>query len=445
MERSPDGQPRGLDVAVAQRVGRALGRPIEFHWCGGAECSWHCLPEGRCDVVAGQPLGSGPPRGVAWSVPYAGARFGLVVPRDAHGISTLADLRGQRIGLVAGTVAVAEKDHSVARFKTREEVLDGFHRAGLHAALLDADFAAWYLHEHPQLGLRLVPEYVPRERWNMAFAVRAQDAQLLVEINRALARLAESGEVRKIYAELGVPYQAPFTAAGRPANPAPETWRRVRERGELVVSMDPANLPYSAAKEDRPGFDVELARALADRLGVRLRLDWLDVHRETAVGELIQGRCDLVLGEAVDANAVADDEPLAGKVLYSRPTTAPAMCSCAARMARTVRSLAELKGAQSRASAPRPARSPITTSGSGATSASCSATSWPPSRPSAIGRSTSPTSGPMPAGPCTSRPTSPRSSRSSRASRPRSAGASRSPCGGAMMSSNARSTRRSRP
>ena len=83
--------------------------------------------------------------------------------------------------------------------------------------------------------------------------------------------------------------------------------------------MDPANLPYSAAKGERPGFDVELARALARQLGVKLRIDWLDVHHETAVGAALQRPCDLVLGEAVAANAVADDEELAGKILYSRP------------------------------------------------------------------------------------------------------------------------------
>ncbi len=166
---------------------------------------------------------------------------------------------GKRVGIVAGTVALSEKDHAVTRFPSREALLDGFRTAKLDAAFLDADFAAWYLHEHPKLGLRLVSEYVPRERWNMALAVRAKDSQLLTEINRALAQLAESGELRKIYSDHGVPFRAPFTATGRQPD-APETWRRVRDRGELVVSMDPANLPYSSAKDDRPGFDVELAR-----------------------------------------------------------------------------------------------------------------------------------------------------------------------------------------
>jgi polar amino acid transport system substrate-binding protein len=322
--KAPDGTPRGLDVAVAERLARSLGRAIAFHWCASADCSWHCLPEGRCDVVLGQPQGSGPARAVAWSVPYAGAQFGLVVPRDATGVRSLEDLRGKRVGIVAGTVAVAEKDHEVVRFSSREALLDGFAPAGLSAAFLDADFAAWYLWENPRLGrgLRLVSEYVPREHWNMALAVRADDGPLLVEINRGLAQLAESGELPKVYAEYGVPLRPPFTfndvPRSRPSE-SPGTWRRIRERGELVVSMDPANLPYSSAREERPGLDVELARELARRLDVRLRIEWFDVAHETSMGQLLENACDLVIGEAIDPSAVADDEPLAGKVVYSRP------------------------------------------------------------------------------------------------------------------------------
>ena len=41
----------------------------------------------------------------------------------------------------------------------------------------------------------------------MAQAVRAKDAGLLVEINKALAVLAESGAIKKAYADLGVPHR----------------------------------------------------------------------------------------------------------------------------------------------------------------------------------------------------------------------------------------------
>jgi polar amino acid transport system substrate-binding protein len=345
--KAPDGTPQGLEAALAKLLGRHLGRKVEFHWCANSTCAWRCLREGRCDVVLGQAQDSGPTRDVAWSVPYAGGQFGLVVSADAQGVKSLADLHGKRIGLVLGTVALATKDYTVIQVKTREELLSGFRTHQLDAAFLDADFAAWYLHEHPKSSLRLVAEYLPREHWNMAMAVRAKSGDLLVEINRALAQLAESGDIRKAYGDLGITFRPPFTDSARRTAPR-HTWRRIRDRGQVVVSMDPDNLPYSCNKGDRPGFDVELARALADQLGVKLRLDWLDIHRETAMGKLLQGECDLVLGAAIDENAFEDDDELTGKVIYSRPYYGTGYMLVQSKHGPHVKSLADLQGPKSK-------------------------------------------------------------------------------------------------
>jgi ABC-type amino acid transport substrate-binding protein len=344
--KAADGTPIGLDVNVAQHLARLLGRALEFHWCANAQCAWHCLPDGRCDLVIGQPDQSGLSREIAWSVPYAAAQFGLVTPRDNQGIHSLADLRGKRVGIVAGTVAISDQDHTIARFPSREALLDSFSTARLDAAFLDADFAAWYLHDHPRLGLRLVPEFIPRERWNMAIAVRARDSGLLVEINRAMAQLAESGALEKIYAALGVPFRAPF--AGSSTKPVlPDTWQRIHQRGVLIISTEPANLPYSGARDKGPGIDVELAGALAKRLGMKLQIDWLDIQHETAISRLLEHRCDLVLGEAVVPNAVVDDKELAGKVLYSRPYYGTGYTLIQRKNGPRAQSLAELKGPKS--------------------------------------------------------------------------------------------------
>jgi polar amino acid transport system substrate-binding protein len=345
--KATDGSPQGLDVAVARLVCKKLGRTFEVHWCASPQCSRNCLREKRCDVILGHPLDEGAPKDIAWSVPYAGAQFGLVVSGDAQGIRSLADLVGKRVGIVGGTVPLPESKHTVVRYQTREQVLDRFTADKLDAAFVDADFAAWHLSTHPKLKLRLVEGHVPREHWNMAFATRSADSRLLVEINKALADLADSGGLKKVYAELGVPYRAPFTgSAGRPA--PVDTWKRIQDRGELRIALDPANLPYSSARKERPGFDVELARDIAREIGLKLRIDWLDIHRETAMGKLLSNESDLALGAPIDDNAVEDDDELADKVIYSRPYYGSGYVLVTRQKGPRVKSLVELKGAKSR-------------------------------------------------------------------------------------------------
>ncbi len=344
--RGSDDSPQGLDVAVAQLVAKQLGRQVEWHWCASASCSWNCIRNGRCDVVIGVPHGSGPSRELAWSIPYAGSRFGLVVHKDSHGTKSVADLTGKRVGIVSGTVALSSQGHTTVRFKMREQILEEFVDQKLDAAFVDDDFAAWYLHQHPALPLRRVPEYVPHQRWNMAFAVRAKDKPLLANINRALRNVLSNGQVSKAFSEQGVGYRAPFANTDS-REVAYDTWKRIRERGELVVSMDPANLPYSSAKA-RPGLDVELARALARELDLKLRLEWIDVHRETAIGELLDRECDLAFGAAIEPAAVDDEVELAGKVIYSKPYYGTGYLLVVRRDGPRAKSLAELKGDKSR-------------------------------------------------------------------------------------------------
>jgi polar amino acid transport system substrate-binding protein len=345
--KATDGSPQGLDVAVAKLLCQKLGRTFEVHWCASPSCSRNCLREGRCDVILGHPHDEGAPKDIAWSVPYAGSQFGLVVARDTKGTRSLTDLIDKRVGIVAGTVALPETKHTVVRYKTREEALDRFTGDKLDAAFIDADFAAWYLHGHPKLSLRLVADYVPREHWNMALAARAKDAPLLVAINKALAALDESGELKKVYADHGVPYRSPFTGSAR--RPAPiDTWKRIQQRGELRIAFDPANLPYSSAKADRPGFDVEVARELARLLGLKLRLGWLDIHGETAMGKLLGNESDLAVGAAIDPNAVEDDDELAERIIYSKPYYGTGYFLVTRKSGPRAKSLAELKGEKSR-------------------------------------------------------------------------------------------------
>ena len=171
--------------AAGPRRGRGAAAGPEA-WAGRSKSTgaparrarWNCLREGRCDVILGQPHDSGPPRTSPGACPTPAASSGWWSPRDAKGVRSLADLRGKRVGIVAGTVALCRRRTTPSSASRRARSSStGSQADKLDAAFLDADFAAWHLHEHPEAAAcGWWTEYVPREHWNMALAVRAKDA-----------------------------------------------------------------------------------------------------------------------------------------------------------------------------------------------------------------------------------------------------------------------------
>ena len=446
----------GLDAADGQDPGRQRRGAWMWPWPSGWAASW----AGRSSSTgAPAPIAPGIacPRGVAtWSSasrmdpgrrarglerPLCRRPVRAGGPARSHGVRSLADLAASGSGSWPAPWPSRRKTTLSPGFKSREELLDGLPPAKLDAAFLDADFAAWYLHEHPKLALRLVNEYVPRERWNMALAVRARDHELLVEINRALAQLAESGELRKIYADYGVPFHRPFEAPSEPQAERPTPGAGSATAASWSSAWTPPILPYSSARGRSPGFrrragagpGRSAARQAPDRMARRPARDrGRAAHPAPVRPGLRRGRRRQRRRRRRGAG---------GKVLYSRPYYGTGYVLVRRKNGPRVRSLAELKGEVAapghrgrlgRRLSPPPAGLP------------------PPPVPQPVGRAEglgrrrhrlTPTSGPTSAGPCTPRPTW--TWRSSRATSRRTAGTSPSPCAGATTSSSSTSTRRS--
>ena len=347
--KTAQGAPQGVDLEVAKLLAAKLDRQSEFHWCANDSCRLQSLRSNRCDVVIGLAHESINAPDIGWAKTYAAAKFGLVVAAPEKQIRSLQELRGRRVGLVRGTVPLSAKNHTVVGFTSRESLLRGFHQAKLEAALVDADFTAWYLSQHPDLKLRLVDEFVSPYRWAIGIAVRANDTTLRGELSRAVESSLQHAEFPALFKKYGLVHRPPLVDSPKKAPKAlHNTWQHVQETGNLVVSMDPANLPYSSADADKPGFDVEIARLLAKELGLRLDLQWIDIHRETAIGQLLEQECDLAFGASIDPDAMDDEEALAGRVIYSRPYYGTGYMLFAREGAAPVATLSDLQGERSR-------------------------------------------------------------------------------------------------
>jgi polar amino acid transport system substrate-binding protein len=86
------------------------------------------------------------------------------------------------------------------------------------------------------------------------------------------------------------------------------TLAEIQGRGVIELCANPDALPYASEKGELPGFQVELARALAQGLGVELRIHWIYPHyRANWVN------CDIVM------DAFSDPEVHDGKLKLSVP------------------------------------------------------------------------------------------------------------------------------
>ncbi|MGQ0602296.1 MAG: ABC transporter substrate-binding protein [Anaerolineales bacterium] len=95
--------------------------------------------------------------------------------------------------------------------------------------------------------------------------------------------------------------------------PEDEAWKRIRERGVIVIATDASFAPFSAVDADGNlfGFDVDLGDELARRLGVRA--DYENITYDALLAALVSGRDDAVISALV---AIPDKQK---EVSYTRP------------------------------------------------------------------------------------------------------------------------------
>jgi polar amino acid transport system substrate-binding protein len=109
-------------------------------------------------------------------------------------------------------------------------------------------------------------------------------------------------------------------------------WNEIRTLGEITVCANPNALPYASDKEEAPGFQIEIARAIAQRLGVRLRPLWIVPRVRAGLVD-----CDLLM----DTILVAGVQPPSLRV--SRPYHRSGVALVFAPGREPVNSYAELK------------------------------------------------------------------------------------------------------
>ncbi len=92
---------------------------------------------------------------------------------------------------------------------------------------------------------------------------------------------------------------------------AARSLEQIRESGSVVLCAHPNSLPFASKTADTPGFQVELARALAGQLGVSLGQEWI-----VTPSQVFRSNCDFVLDVIGDQSAQSESGLQVSKPYY---------------------------------------------------------------------------------------------------------------------------------
>ena len=187
----------GFEVEIADGLARRLGVRAEF-----VQNDWQTLipslERGDFDLALnGIEVTAARRARVAFTRPYYAFTETLVVRRAADGVQGLADLRGQRVGTLEGSLALdllrAAPGVEVVLYEGVEEPYLDLERGRLAGVLLDNIIAARYGLPLPDLrAAATVGEGV------YAAGVRAGEPGLLHVVDDAVAAMMADGELRAI-------------------------------------------------------------------------------------------------------------------------------------------------------------------------------------------------------------------------------------------------------
>jgi polar amino acid transport system substrate-binding protein len=195
----------GLDADLALALGNDLGVDIEFvHF--GYDGLYDALLTEQADVlISALVIMPERTRDFAYSEPYFNAGEILIVAEDEAEIDEMADLNGRSLSVEIGSqahVLAAEwarnlPELTILPFNTPDDAITAVLNQTADAVLIDNISGRLFLKEHP--GLKRIPEPVTVEPY--AIVVRAEDDQLLKQINNSLERLKSSGKLDDLIVE----------------------------------------------------------------------------------------------------------------------------------------------------------------------------------------------------------------------------------------------------
>jgi ABC-type amino acid transport substrate-binding protein len=221
-----DEDPPGFDIDIMRVIAKRASMRLEIYWAdtgtrGGLGRAFrNSILAKRCDVFLGLSDNGDEdqiPKRLTFTEPYLGLGYVLVVQGKADGVKTLEDVRkgGFKVGVPMSTpIDDYMFTNQIPRglYLNNRRIMEGMSKGEVDVSMVWASAIGVAKAEFPDAKFHIVDGYIPIEgqRFNMKFAVRAEDKSLLAFVNEGIKELLGNGRIKQIVEGYGVPFYAPF-------------------------------------------------------------------------------------------------------------------------------------------------------------------------------------------------------------------------------------------
>lgn len=216
---------------------------------------------------------------------------GIAVSAKKMQINGVDDIAGKKIGVQLGTTGdIYSSDYEgddagtkVERFNKGADAIQALNQKKIDCVIIDEQPAKAFVAKNPDLTI-LKQEFVTED---YAICVSKKNPELTSELNKYLSELKDDGTIDSIISnyignETGKhPYKTP--------SDAPE------KDGDLIMATNAEFPPYEFYEDGSDstpvGIDVDIARAIADRMGKNLKVQ--DIQFDAIITAVEGGKADM--------------------------------------------------------------------------------------------------------------------------------------------------------
>ena len=220
------GDPPGFDIEIIRAIAADAGLGVDYVWAdtgsrgGLGKALRGSIMKGHCAVFLGlavddESIKEMDEKDLAFTRPYLGLGYILVVQGPAESATGLTDLKEMKVGVSMSTPMdgyLFEIGQPRELYLGNRRVMQGMAKGEINAAMVFSPSLAEARREFPDAKFHVVANYQPESnlRWNLAMVVPKDQPAVTALLEQGIEKLLKSGKIKEIVESYGMPFYPPF-------------------------------------------------------------------------------------------------------------------------------------------------------------------------------------------------------------------------------------------